>query len=170
MDWSNITWAYKHPLANAGSILKWQYVQCSNIHKVYTSKWPHSFCTLLNETVFGNHGYECESHEKIYIYRKPPRYSTGCCMAALCSKKKEYFIEPAPRSPQFLFILLYFGRYAYMSSAVCQIYDYAWQNYTRNYFSSMYVVMNHICANFLGNLFKIKTRSEVEHVSFNAFI
>lgn len=26
---------------------------------------------------------------------------------------------------------------AYMSSAVCQIYDCAWQNYTRNYFSSM---------------------------------
>jgi len=71
------------------------------------------------------------------VYRKPHRYSTGCCMAALCSRKKGYFIEPAPRSARFPFILLYFGRYAYTSSAVCQIYDCAWQNYTRNYFGSM---------------------------------
>lgn len=140
MDCSNITWIYKPPLASACSTLKWQFIlkwQCSNIQKVYTLKWPHSFCTLLNETVFGNHGCECKSQEKKIYIKKPHRYSTGCCMAALCSKKKGYFIEPAPRSLQFLFILLYFGRYAYMSSAVCQIYDCAWQNDTRNYFSSV---------------------------------
>lgn len=90
---------------------------------------------LLNEAVFGNF----EMHAGRYG-EKPYRYSMGSIniqVAALCSKKKGCFIEPAPRSPQFLFILLYFGRYAYTSSAVCQIDDCAWQNSTRNYFSSM---------------------------------
>lgn len=103
-------------------------------------------------------------------YIKAYRYSTGCCVAAFSSPKKGCFIEAAPRGPEFLFILLYFGRYASMSAAVCQIYDCAWQNYTRNYFSSMHVVMNHICANFLGSLFEREARCEVERVSFNAFV
>lgn len=108
--------------------------QRANIQKACVSTWPHSAYCLMRLSL------ETLIHVQDGMERKPYRYSMGSIniqVAEECSEKKGCFIEPAPRSPQFLFILLYFGRYAYASSAVCQIDDCAWQNSMRNYFSSM---------------------------------